>query len=57
MIFSVISIIEIQVYPNSRQNPQKITANGDNNCYEFIIDFVLNIRYNQLTTNYRNYEY
>ena len=41
--FFVDSIIEIQVRPNSCQNPQKIKANADQNCYEFIIDFGMNV--------------
>ena len=42
-IFFVNSIIEIQVWPNSCQNPQKIKANADQNCYEFITDFGMNV--------------
>ena len=41
--FFVNSIIEIQVWPNSCQNPQKIKANADQNCYEFITDFGMNV--------------
>ena len=41
--FSLNSIIEIQVWPNSCQNPQKIKANADQNCYKFITDFGMNV--------------
>ena len=34
---------EIQVWPNSCQNPQKIKANADQNCYESITDFGMNV--------------
>ena len=37
-IFSVNSVIEIQVWPNSFQNLQKIKANADQNYYKFIVD-------------------
>ena len=33
----------VQVWPNSCQNPQKIKANADQNCYEFITDFGMNV--------------
>ena len=41
--FFVTSIIEIQVLPIMCQNPQKIKANADQNCYEFITDFGMNV--------------
>ena len=33
----------MQVRPNSRQNLQKIKANADQNYYEFITDFGMNV--------------